>query len=59
MTEIDMKVLDGWTKGSFTAAGFTHDTYRRGTGPGVLVVHEIPGITPRVGFDMEQARAQQ
>jgi dienelactone hydrolase len=48
MTEIDMKVLDGWTKGSFTAAGFTHDTYRRGTGPGVLVVHEIPGITPRV-----------
>lgn len=48
MTEIDMKVLDGWTKGSFTAAGFTHDTYRRGTGPGVVVVHEIPGITPRV-----------
>jgi len=48
MTEIDMTVLDGWTKGSFTAAGFTHDTYRRGTGPGVLVVHEIPGITPRV-----------
>jgi dienelactone hydrolase len=41
-------VLDGWTKDSFTAAGFTHDTYRRGTGPGVLVVHEIPGITPRV-----------
>lgn len=48
MTEIDMKVLDGWTKGSFTAAGFTHDTYRRGTGPGVVIVHEIPGITPRV-----------
>lgn len=48
MTEIDMKVLDGWTKGSFTAAGFTHDTYRRGTGPGVVVIHEIPGITPRV-----------
>jgi hypothetical protein len=48
MTEIDMRVLDGWTKGSFTAAGFTHDTYRRGTGPGVVIVHEIPGITPRV-----------
>lgn len=43
-----MTVLDGWTKGSFTAAGFTHDTYRRGTGPGVVVVHEIPGITPAV-----------
>jgi dienelactone hydrolase len=48
MTEIDMTVLDGWTKGSFTAAGATHDTYRRGTGPGVVIVHEIPGITPRV-----------
>jgi len=48
MTEIDMTVLDGWTKGSFTAAGVTHDTYRRGTGPGVVIVHEIPGITPRV-----------
>jgi len=48
MTEIDMTVLDGWTKGRFTAAGVTHDTYRRGTGPGVVIVHEIPGITPRV-----------
>jgi dienelactone hydrolase len=41
-------VLAGWQKGSFTAAGFTRDTYRRGTGPGVLVVHEVPGITPKV-----------
>ncbi|MEX0847633.1 MAG: dienelactone hydrolase family protein [Ilumatobacteraceae bacterium] len=43
-----MTVLDLWTKGSFTAAGFTHETYRRGTGPGVIIVHEIPGITPKV-----------
>jgi dienelactone hydrolase len=43
-----VSVLDGWTEGSFTAAGFTHDTYRRGTGPGVVIVHEIPGITPKV-----------
>jgi dienelactone hydrolase len=41
-------VLAGWQKGSFTAAGFTRDTYRRGSGPGVLVVHEVPGITPKV-----------
>ena len=41
-------VLDGWVKGSFTAAGITHDTYRKGTGPGVVVVHEVPGITPKV-----------
>ncbi|MFZ9396968.1 MAG: dienelactone hydrolase family protein [Ilumatobacteraceae bacterium] len=41
-------VLAGWEKGSFTAAGFTRDTYRRGSGPGVIVVHEVPGITPNV-----------
>lgn len=41
-------VLAGWEKGSFTAAGFTRDTYRRGSGPGVIVVHEVPGITPKV-----------
>ena len=40
--------LDGWEKGSFTAATFTRDTYRKGTGPVVVVVHEIPGITPAV-----------
>ncbi len=41
-------VLDGWDRSSFTAAGFTREVYRRGTGPGVVVVHEIPGITPKV-----------
>lgn len=40
--------LDGWQRGEFSAAGFTHTTYRKGTGPGVVVVHEIPGITPGV-----------
>lgn len=41
-------LLAGWEKSSFTAAGFTRDTYRRGSGPGVIVVHEVPGITPKV-----------
>jgi len=40
--------LDGWQKGSFTAATYTRDTYRKGNGPVVIVVHEIPGITPAV-----------
>lgn len=40
--------LSGWTKGSFTAATLTRDTYRKGDGPVVVVVHEIPGITPAV-----------
>ena len=43
--EID---IAGWQRGTFTAAGITHETYRKGTGPGVLVIHEIPGITPSV-----------
>ncbi len=42
------EVLAGWELGSFTAAGITHATYRKGRGPGVVVVHEIPGITPLV-----------
>ena len=44
----DATVLDGWVCASFTAAGITHDVYRRGSGPGVVVVHEVPGITPAV-----------
>lgn len=40
--------LNGWEKGSFTAATLTRDTYRKGNGPVVIVVHEIPGITPAV-----------
>jgi dienelactone hydrolase len=46
-TAVD-EVLDGWARGEFTAADLTVPTYRRGTGPGVVVVHEIPGITPLV-----------
>lgn len=40
--------LEGWAKDEFTAAGITHTTYQRGRGPGVVIVHEIPGITPTV-----------
>jgi dienelactone hydrolase len=41
-------VLRGWERGEFTAAGITHPTFRRGSGPGVVVIHEIPSITPLV-----------
>ena len=43
-----MSMLTSWTVGSHTANGVTHPTYRKGTGPGVVVIHEIPGITPKV-----------
>ena len=41
-------VLAGWERSEFTAAGYTREVFRRGSGPGVVVVHEIPGITPAV-----------
>ena len=41
-------VLDGWQHTRFAHEGVEHIVYRRGTGPGVIVMHEIPGITPPV-----------
>jgi dienelactone hydrolase len=41
-------VLEGWEPGTFTSADMTFPTYRRGSGPGVVVIHEVPGITPLV-----------
>ncbi len=49
--------LRDWTRGSHRAGGVAHDTYRRGVGPGVIVIHEIPGMTPEViGFADEVVR---
>ncbi|MCW2792026.1 MAG: hypothetical protein JWO76_1124 [Nocardioides sp.] len=53
-----MSLLDSWTRSEHTAAGFTHSTYRKGTGPGVIVIHEIPGLTDQViGFGEEVVAA--
>ena len=41
-------VLPGWTAEPFTHAGATHDLHTRGTGPGVVLLPEIPGMTPEV-----------
>jgi dienelactone hydrolase len=40
--------LDGWGRSTFTADGRTRTVFTRGSGPGVIVIHEIPGITPKV-----------
>jgi dienelactone hydrolase len=40
--------LDRWPATPFTAGGTTHDVHRRGEGPGVVLVPEIPGLTPQV-----------
>jgi dienelactone hydrolase len=43
--------LDGFEKTSFASDGATRSLYRIGTGPAVIVISEMPGITPAVaGF---------
>jgi dienelactone hydrolase len=50
--------LEGFEAGTFSALGTERDVYRRGTGPAVIVVHEVPGITPEVArFGREVADA--
>ena len=40
--------LHDYTCAPFTALGKTKDVYRIGDGPAVIVISEIPGITPKV-----------
>ncbi len=41
-------VLDGLQATPFTSGTITHDVYRAGAGPAVVVIAELPGITPKV-----------
>jgi dienelactone hydrolase len=40
--------LTGWSVTPFTGGGYTHDVYRKGEGPGVVLIPELPGIHPGV-----------
>jgi len=40
--------IDGFHEEPFTHDGKTRAVYRRGVGPGVVVMHEIPGMHPAV-----------
>jgi dienelactone hydrolase len=47
--KIDHSALTGFTRDSFrSSSGEAHDVYRIGAGPAVIVIHEVPGITPLV-----------
>lgn len=48
MTEPTYDSLSDFTTSSFTYQGKTKLLYRKGSGPGVVIIHEIPGITPQV-----------
>src|SRR4051812_22315485 len=41
-------VLAGFTRTSFSHGGTARDVYRAGTGPAVIVIHELPGLHPGV-----------
>jgi dienelactone hydrolase len=40
--------LSGWVGEPFSAEGFTYDVYRKGSGPGVVLIPEMPGVHPGV-----------
>jgi len=40
--------VPGFNPTTFTHEGITHDVYRAGAGPAVIVIHEMPGIHPGV-----------
>jgi len=40
--------LDGFTETTFSHGGATRTVYRAGSGPGIVVMSEMPGITPNV-----------
>ncbi|WP_375383923.1 dienelactone hydrolase family protein [uncultured Microbacterium sp.] len=39
-----MQALESWTHTELTFDGETREVWRKGSGPGVIVIHEIPGI---------------
>src|SRR5215831_8588170 len=41
-------LLDGFETTEFTFEGKTRDVFRAGSGPAVIVLAEMPGITPKV-----------
>jgi dienelactone hydrolase len=41
-------VLDGYTERTETYEGTPRQVFRTGSGPAVVVIHEVPGITPAV-----------
>lgn len=44
-----MSLLETWTRGEHESEdGMVRPTYRKGTGPGVVLIHELPGLSASV-----------
>lgn len=41
-------VLKDYTRFEFNDGRWTREVFRRGSGPGVIIIHEIPGLHPQV-----------
>lgn len=42
------EALEGWDRFAFTDGPWTRQVYRKGSGPAVIVMHEMPGLHPQV-----------
>jgi dienelactone hydrolase len=51
-------VEHGYDASSFAADGIRHDVYRAGSGPAVIVMHELPGLVPAVVAVAERIRSE-
>ncbi|MGM0563286.1 MAG: dienelactone hydrolase family protein [Pseudomonadota bacterium] len=57
MTRRDaMPAIDGYRAYRFVHGGLTHPLYVGGSGPAVVVIHEVPGITPQVVYFADRLR---
>ena len=54
MTDAD--ALAAYEKFDFTDGPWTRPVYRRGSGPAVIVIHEMPGLHPLVARFADRAR---
>ncbi|NBB17337.1 dienelactone hydrolase family protein [Caulobacter sp. SLTY] len=44
----DKDVLASWAESVFDAGRWTRTVFRKGSGPAVIIIHEIPGLHPQV-----------
>jgi dienelactone hydrolase len=42
------EALSDFERFAFTAGAYTRQVYRKGSGPGVIIIHELPGLNPLV-----------